>query len=188
MNQGLAQSFGLPKPEGALVASVSKDSPAAKAGIKTGDVILALNGKPVDNSSQLPPMVANVKPGAQATFQVWRDGKKKDIAVTVGELKGDQIVASAGGKAESGKLGLAVRPLTPEERKQAGVEHGLLVEDATGPAAQAGIQEGDVILSLNGTPVRSVAQLRALAAKSKKNVALLVKRNDTKIFVPLDLG
>jgi len=187
VTQGLAQSFGLDKPRGALVASVEKNGPAGKAGLKSGDVILAVNGQAVDTSNQLPPMVANIKPGSKATLQIWRDGGKKDVEVVVGELKGDQI-ASASGGSQNGRLGLAVRPLTKDEREQTQIDGGLLVENVSGPAAQAGIEQGDVILSVNGTPVKSVAQLRALIAKSGKHVALLVQRQDAKIFVPVELG
>jgi serine protease Do len=188
VTQGLAQSFGLDKPEGALVASVETNGPAAKAGMQPGDVILAVNGQKVDNSNQLPPMVANVKPGTKATLEIWRNGAKKQIEVVVGELKGEQVASARQGGAENGRLGLAVRALTKDEREQAQIDGGLLVEDVTGPAAQAGIQQGDVILSVNGTPVKSVPQLRALIAKSGKHVALLVQREDAKIFVPVELG
>jgi len=188
VTQGLAQSFGLDKPEGALVASVEKNGPAAKAGVQPGDVILTVNGQKVDNSNQLPPMVANVKPGSKATFEIWRNGTKKQLEVVVGELKGEQVASAREGAAEQGRLGLAVRALTKDEREQAQINGGLLVEDVTGPAAQAGIQQGDVILSVNGTPVKSVPQLRALIAKSGKHVALLVQREDAKIFVPVELG
>ncbi|MGA8052021.1 MAG: DegQ family serine endoprotease [Burkholderiales bacterium] len=188
VSQGLAQSFGLNKPEGALVSSVEKDGPADKAGMKAGDVILAVNGQKVENSNQLPPLVANVKPGTKATFDVWRNGAKKEVSVVVGELKSSQVASASGGADQNGRLGLAVRPLTKDERDQAQIDGGLLVENVTGPAQQAGIQQGDVILSVNGTPVKSVAQLRALIAKSGKHVALLVQREDAKIFVPLELG
>jgi len=100
----------------------------------------------------------------------------------------DAKVASAATPGEAhGRLGLAVRPLTPEERQQVGAR-GLVVEGVSGPAARAGIQPGDVVLSVNGTPVQSVEQLRAQVEKSGKTVALLVQREDTKIFVPLDLS
>lgn len=90
---------------------------------------------------------------------------------------------------QHGRLGLAVRPLNPDEQKEAGVRGGLLVEDVGGPAAKAGIQPGDIILSLNGTPVKSAEELRKLVERSgQKTLALLVQRADTKIFVPVELG
>ena len=187
VNQQLADSFGLKSPRGALVSSVEDGSPAAKAGLKSGDVILKFDSKEISRSAELPAQVADMKPGTKATLQVWRDGATKSIEVTVGEMK-DAKVASAATPGEAhGRLGLAVRPLTPEERQQVGAR-GLVVEGVSGPAARAGIQPGDVVLSVNGTPVQSVEQLRAQVEKSGKTVALLVQREDTKIFVPLDLS
>ena len=97
VSQGLAQSFGLDKPAGALVSSVEKDSPADKAGLESGDVILAMNGQKVERSNELPPMVAAVKPGNKATFEIWRKGSRKEITVTVGKFKGAKVASAAGG-------------------------------------------------------------------------------------------
>jgi serine protease Do len=189
VTQPLAQSFGLKEPAGALVSSIDPDGPAAKAGVQTGDVILAFNGTQIETSSQLPPMVAAVKPGTDATLEVWRHGQKKDLTVKVGELSSKQIASlESGDHAEQGRLGLAVRPLTPDERQQAGVSSGLLVEQVGGPAADAGIQQGDIVLAVNGTPVKTIAQLRSIIAKAGKHVALLIQRGDSKLFVPVDLG
>ncbi len=189
VTQPLAQSFGLKRPAGALVSSVDPNGPAAKAGIQSGDVILAFNGTKVETSAQLPPLVAAVKPGADATLKIWRHGEEKDLTVKVGKLSSKEIASIEGGnKADQGRLGLAVRPLTPQERQQAGVPSGLLVEQVGGPAADAGIQQGDIVLAVNGTAVKSVAQLRAIIDKAGKHVALLIQRDDAKIFVPVDLG
>ena len=188
VSQGLAQSFGLDKPGGALVSSVEKGSPADKAGLQSGDVILAINGQKVERSAELPPLVANVKPGTKATFDIWRKGSRKKITVTVGEFKGTKVASAAGHGGNNGRLGLAVRPLTSGEQQQSQIDGGLVVENAGGPAAAAGIQQGDVILAVNGNPVTSVAQLRALVARAGKHVALLIQREDAKIFVPVDLG
>jgi len=187
VNQGLAESFGLEKPAGALVSSVEPDGPAAKAGLRAGDVILGLNGKELASSAELPPQVANLKPGSEAKLQVWRDHGRRGVDVRLGEAK-DTTVAEAHGEHSGGRLGLAVRPLTPEERQQAGVPGGLLVEEVTGPAARAGIQAGDVVLALNGQPVSNVDQLRELAGKAGKHAALLVERGEAKIFVPVEIG
>jgi len=118
---------------------------------------------------------------------VWRDHGRRDVDVRLGEAK-DTTVAEAHGEHSGGRLGLAVRPLTPEERQQAGVPGGLLVEEVTGPAARAGIQAGDVVLALNGQPVSNVDQLRELAGKAGKHAALLVERGEAKIFVPVEIG
>jgi len=188
VSQGLAQSFGLDKPAGALVSSVEKGSPADKAGLQSGDVILAINGQKVERSAELPPLVANVKPGTKASFDIWRKGSRKKITVTVGEFKGAKVASAEGHGNDNGRLGLAVRPLTSDEHRQSQIDGGLVVENAGGPAAAAGIQQGDVILAVNGNPVTSVAQLRALVARAGKHVALLIQREDAKIFVPVDLG
>ena len=107
--------------------------------------------------------------------------------MTVGELKGAKVASADSPDQEHGRLGLAVRPLNPDERQQVGTK-GLVVEEASGPAARAGIQPGDLLLAVNGTPIQSVEQLRALVAKSGKTMALLIQRDDGKIFVPVDLG
>jgi serine protease Do len=187
VNQALAESFGLKKPAGALVSSVEKDSPAARAGIQPGDVIVRYNGTEVATSAQLPVLVSNTKPGEVAKLDVVRKGDAKRIDVTVGELKAEKV-AAADSAGEHGRLGVAVRPLSPEERQQVGVSGGLVVENATGAAALAGIQPGDVILSVNNTPVKNVEQLKQLVAKAGKRVALLVQREDAKMYVPVDLG
>ena len=187
VNQQLADSFGLKAPGGALVASVEEDGPAAKAGIKAGDVILRLNGRAISSSAELPAQVADVKPGTNATLEISRNGATKEIEVKVGELKGAKVASADSAGQDHGRLGLAVRPLNPEERQQAGTK-GLVVEQASGPAARAGIQPGDLLLAVNGTSIQSVEQLRALVAKSGKTMALLIQRDDGKIFVPVDLG
>jgi len=188
VNQDLANSFGLPKPEGALVSSVDKDSPAEKAGIKPGDVILKFNGEEIASSRDLPAMVADIAPGQTAKVEIWHDGKTREVSVDVGEMKfasNDEKPV----KGAKGGLGLAVRPLTADERKQAEVSEGLLVEDVEdGPASKAGIESGDVILSVNGEKVGSVDKLRSLVAKHDKNVALLVLRGNNKMFIPIQLG
>jgi len=187
INQSLASSFGLKHPAGALVNSVEDGSPADKAGIKPGDVILSLNGQPVDTSADLPPRVAVLKPGTEATMKVWRDNAEHQVTARVAELEQSTAIAETGSHTK-GRLGLAVRPLTREERSQSHVGDGLLVVEASGPAARAGITSGDVVLAINGTPVHDVDQLRDLARKAGHHVALLVQRDNEKIFVPLDLG
>ena len=189
LSQPLAESFGLPRPSGALVGSVDKSGPAAKAGIQPGDVLLSLNGTPIESSSELPPRVADLRPGSKASFEVWRNGAKKTVELTVGELKSDDVASNASPAAgHGGRLGLAVRPLTQDEKQQAELASGLVVEQASGPAAEAGIREGDVILAVNGRPVKSIADLRAATAKAGKVVALLIQREDAKIFVPVEIG
>jgi serine protease Do len=191
VNQQLANSFKLPRPMGALVSDVEADGPAAKAGLKSGDVITKLEGREIDRSADLPSRVAALKPGAAAHVEVWRNGKPQDIVVSLGELKDTVVVAKADKSDEQGRLGVAVRPLSPDEAKQLGGlanGSGLVVEQASGAAAEAGIQAGDVILSFNGQPVQSADQLKGLIAKSGGNAALLVQRGRNRIFVPVELG
>jgi serine protease Do len=187
INQSLAKSFGLSSPHGALVSAVEPNGPAAKAGIKAGDVILQVNGEAVQDSTDLPSEIADLKPGAQAKLQIWRDGAAQELAVTLGKLS-DSTVASNTPDAPQGKLGVAVRALTPQEKQESSIAQGLVVEQASGPAANAGIQAGDVILAIDGQPVSSPAQLRDRIAKASGSVALLIQRDDTRIFVPVDLG
>lgn len=193
VNQALAENFGLKSPNGALVSSVQKDSPGAKAGLKPGDVIVEFNGKAVHRSGELPPMVASLSPGTSVTLKIWRDGKAQDVKTQIATLDDEKTkLADAGddrgGTASKSKLGLALRPLTADERKQVEVAGGLLVEDVGGAAAKAGVQPGDVIVSVNSTPVKSVEELRAVVAKSGKTIALLVQREDARIFIPVPIG
>ena len=189
VNQALADNFGMKNPGGALVSSVQKDSPAAKAGVEPGDVIVKFNDKDITSSSQLPPLVAHVKPGEKVTLDVWRDGKAKTLTATVGELTDRTTLAQANGEAaQGGKLGVAVRPLSPEERKEADVPNGVVVEDVAGAAAKAGVRQGDVIIAVNNTPVKSPEQLKELIGKAGKTVALLVQREDARIFIPVTMG
>ncbi|QID19260.1 DegQ family serine endoprotease [Nitrogeniibacter mangrovi] len=189
VNQALAESFGLDKPAGALVTQVEPDSPASKAGLEAGDVILALNGKPVTDSGELPPEVARMKPGSNATLKIWRKGDTKNVDITIGELNSkDQVASADDGSADQGRLGVVTRPLTDQERAQAHVDNGLLVGAVTGAAERAGIRPGDVLLAVNGHPIHSVKELRHLIGKSEHHIALLVQRDDARIFVPIDLG
>ena len=188
LNQALAESFGLPRPEGALIDMVPGDGPAAKAGLKPGDVILALNGRQIRDSRELPPLVADLKPGSEAKLTVWREGKTQDVALRVGELEDRAQAAAETSEATRGRLGLAVRPLSPEEHRRADIKGGLVVEQVAGPAARAGIEPGDVVLAVNGQPIAAPEQLRDFAGKAGKHLALLIQRGDTTMFVPLDLG
>jgi serine protease Do len=189
VNQSLAENFGLPQPQGALIASLQKDSPALKAGLQPGDVILKFDGKPISRSGELPPMVAAVTPGTSVPLEIWRDGKTRTVHVTVGNSGEKSTVAStARDSAPSGKLGISVRPLSAEEKRSGDYAGGVVVEDVAGAAARAGIRPGDVIVSFNRTPVTSPEQLRELVAKAGKTAALLVQRDDATLFIPVPMG
>ncbi len=187
VNQALADSFKLSRPRGALVSEVVEDGPAAEAGVKTGDVILAVDGKAIERSSELPPIVAGIKPGKQATLTIWREQAEKTLRVKVGELDEGPVVASRddAGDAETGKLGLAVRPLTGSEREQLNTAGRLVVEAADGPAAIAGVERGDVILAVNGRQVGTPGEFRTAVDAAGATVALLIQRADAQIFVPV---
>jgi serine protease Do len=192
VNQALANSFGLPKTQGALISGVEPGSPADKAGLKSGDVVLGVNGKEVTQLGQLSGEIAGLKPGSNASLDVWRNGSRSKIDVKVGQLDEPQNLAAAGAGAqgETPKLGLTVRELAPAERAQIKSEGGLVVQNVTGAAARAGIQPGDVILAFNDTPLKTVDQLKSLVSKTEKSktVALLVQRDEARIYVPLQMG
>ncbi len=194
LNQTLAESFGLKRPDGALVTAVTPNSPAQKAGVQPGDVILSFDGKPVNSSAELPLLVADVRPGDSAKLKVWRKGKEQTLTVVVGTSPQATLAQAQQQPAptEQPRLGVAVRPLTPEEGQVSGLTSGLVVEQSGGAAAAAGIAPGDVIVAVNGTPVKSPAELRNLIQKAGKSVALLVQRNTgserTTVFVPVELG
>ncbi|MBX9633227.1 MAG: DegQ family serine endoprotease [Burkholderiales bacterium] len=188
VTQGLADSFGLKRPEGALVSDVSAGSPAQKAGLEPGDVIMQVGDDPVTTSTELPAQIARMQPGSHATLKVWRKGDVRSVDVTLAALPTDRVALGKTESAGGGKLGVDVRPLSPGERSQSGLSGGLVVQDVDGPAARAGIEQGDVIVAVNGTPVKTVEQLRALVAKAGKHVALLVQRDEARIFIPVPLG
>ncbi|TAH42107.1 MAG: Do family serine endopeptidase [Betaproteobacteria bacterium] len=188
VNQGLAESFGLDGAHGALVSRVEADSPAAKAGLEAGDVILKFDGQAVASSAELPPRVAAMQPGKSVALEVWHKGKSRTVTVTVGEMQPAQVATEDSGATDRGRLGVAVRPLSPQEQQEAETRGGLVVLDASGPAARAGIEEGDVILAVNGRPVTSADELRKQLAGAGKHVALLIQRHDARIFVPIELG
>ena len=188
INQTLADSFNLDKPEGALVSSVDKGSAADRAGLVPGDVIRKLNGQPIITSGDLSAIVGQSSPGEKVSLDVWRKGKTEILTAKLGD-SGDKAanVATSNASTGEGKLGLALRPLQTDERKASGIETGLLIEDVGGPSAKAGIQAGDVLLSINGTPAKSVDQVREVAVKAK-SVALLIQRGNSRIFIPVRLG
>ncbi len=189
VNQTFADSFKLDKPEGALVSSVEKGGPADKAGLKSGDVIRKVNSQAIITSSDLPALIGSATPGEKVNLEIWRQGKREEMTATLGDASEKAAkLAEADDGAGKGKLGLALRALLPQEKHDAGVTGGLLIEDVGGPAALAGVQPGDVLVAVNGTPIESVDQVRSIVAKTSKSLALLIQRNGSKIFVPVRVG
>ena len=187
LDQTLAQSFGLTDASGALVGSVEPDSPASKAGFKSGDVIRKIDGVAMVDSTDVTSRVGNAAPGTTIKVEVWRDRKPVELTATIGTLD-DGKVASADQDADTkGKLGVAVRPLTPEERKASGAT-GLVVERAGGAAARAGVQPGDVIVGVGTSKVSTVAELKTQVEKAGKTVALLIEREGHQIYVPVKIS
>jgi serine protease Do len=191
VNQGFADSFKLETVEGALVSTVERGSTGEKAGLKSGDIIRKVDGQPIVASGDLPAMMAIARPGQKVAMEVWRDGKIVQIAATLGNARDK---ADPGQRPElasadnSSKIGLALRPLDPSERRLSGIGQGLVIEDAGGAAASAGVEPGDVLLSVNGKPVSSVDQVRDLVGKASKSVALLIQRGSDRIFIPVRIG
>jgi serine protease Do len=188
LNQPLADSFGLKRPDGALVSSVAPNSAAAAAGLKSGDVITEVNGDPVTRSGELSSLIGMSPPGEHVTLKVWRDHNERTIQARLGSADKEGKVVADAGAADHGALGLTLRPLTSDEERQAKVDGGLVVEDVDGAAQRAGITAGDVLLAINGKSVQSIDQVKSVLASKPKSVALLVQRDGEKIFVPVKLG
>jgi serine protease Do len=190
----LAESFGLPKPMGALVNSVEKGGPADKAGIQASDVIVKFDNKDVDSSTELPRIVAATRPGSKVPMQVWRKGEPRDLTVTVGETPeertGTRQQSSKPSAEAVAKLGLSVAELTADQKRGLNVAGGVLVENAEGTAARAGIRRGDVILAVGNQEIKSVEDLNRLLAPGDRprTVALLVKRGEGSLYVPLRIN
>ena len=189
VDQTLANSFDLPQPHGALVSQVEPGSPADKAGIRGGDIIVGVDGDVLEQMSQLPAAIAAKRPGTNVHLDIWRDGKQQSIDVTVGGFDDARAAAAIpANETKTSKLGLALRELTSAEKSKLKSNSGVFVESAKGPAALAGMRRGDVILAVGSTPVESVEQLIELSKQSGQTLALLVQRNDQRSYVPIPVG
>lgn len=196
VNKDLAESFGLDKPAGALVAQVMQDGPAAKGGLQVGDVILSMNGQPIIMSADLPHLVGGLKAGAKASLEIIRDGKRQNLDLTVGALPEDEdleTATDADGQPErsSNRLGVAVADLTDEQKKAADLKGGVLIKDVQdGPAAMIGLQPGDVITHLNNQAITSAKQFTDVAKGLPKNrsVSMRVLRQGRASFITFKLA
>ena len=190
VSRDLAEGLGLGKVEGAAVSNVEEGSPAGKAGLEAGDVIMKIDGRSVEGSADLSRTIRALKPGTKVNLQVWRGGKTRDIPVTVAEFKDEEAVKVAAAKtkkpeAKPGKLGIAVTEMTAEQKKALKVASGVAVEAVDGAALAAGLQPGEVILRVNNVDVPNVKAFNETVAKLdiKKPVALLVRDENGTRFV-----
>jgi len=187
LNQSLAESFGLETPDGAVITSVVPDTPAARAHLQPGDVITEVNGQPVQSAGDVSNRVGTAAPGDMLRLRVWRSSSARPIDVKLDAVTSSKTERVARHEAP-GQLGLRVRPLTRDEKREARTDHGLLVRAVEGAAAHAGIQPGDVLLAFNGRPVSTVQELHQALDARPKRLALLIQRDDQRIYVPIDLG
>ena len=189
MSQPLSQSFGMATPHGALVSAVEPQSPGERAGLKAGDIITSVNGRIIDHSYDLPAVISQLTPGAEARLGVWHDRKATEVSVRTVLLEDTPVqMAKASSEDGGGKLGLVLRSLKPDEQKELHTRGRLVVEDVSGPALAAGLQAGDVVLGVNGSGVATVAELKREVARAGHSVALLIQREDAQIYIPVDPG
>ncbi|WP_375140301.1 DegQ family serine endoprotease [Pseudomonas plecoglossicida] len=195
VNKDLAESFGLDKPAGALVAQVLEDGPAAKGGLQVGDVILSMNGQPIVMSADLPHLVGSLKDGAKAKLEIIRNGKRQNLDVTVGALPDEDadITTPGQGSAErsSNRLGVAVSDLTAEQKKALELKGGVVIKEVLdGPAALIGLRPGDVISHLNNQAIGSAKEFTEIAKDLPKNrsVSMRVLRQGRASFITFKLA
>ena len=190
MTRELAQSFKLESPEGALIATVEPGSPADKAGLKPGDVVLGFNGQKIDDPNKLPRLVAETKPGQSATLKIWRGGKAEDVKFTAAELVAESKAAKPAidKTAKPNRLGLVVSELPAAQRKALGIDYGLVVENSE--ASRTALRPGDVIVGVGRDSFKSVEDFERLIAEQKPGdtVALLVRRGEATVYVPVEVG
>ncbi|MEO8278267.1 MAG: Do family serine endopeptidase [Ideonella sp.] len=195
VNQTLAEAFKLDKPAGALVSEVEPDSAAAKAGLQIGDVVLAANDHAIDLSADLPALVGLAQPGEQIRLDVWRRGAKLTLQARLDDANPKKATGEAEGSSSgtakaspSDRMGLALRPLTADEKRLSGLAAGLVIDGVSGAAQRAGVQQGDLLLAIDGQPVSDLVQAVAAETRAGKSVAVLVQRDGKRIYVPVRLS
>ncbi|MGU1884340.1 serine protease MucD [Pseudomonas aeruginosa] len=195
VNKDLAESFGLDKPSGALVAQLVEDGPAAKGGLQVGDVILSLNGQSINESADLPHLVGNMKPGDKINLDVIRNGQRKSLSMAVGSLPDDDeeiaSMGAPGAERSSNRLGVTVADLTAEQRKSLDIQGGVVIKEVQdGPAAVIGLRPGDVITHLDNKAVTSTKVFADVAKALPKNrsVSMRVLRQGRASFITFKLA
>ena len=207
----LAESFGLKKPMGALVNSLERGGPAQAGGIEPSDIILRFDGKVVNASSDLPRIVAATRPGSKVPVEVWRKGQSRELTVVVADTPDEKTAPRGPQRGQPGpqgqapqapsapsappnnsprvqpRQGLSVVDMTADQRTQLRLNAGVLVEEAQGNSARAGIRRGDVVVAINNVEIKTAEQFNALMAQFERgrNVALLVRRGENSIYIPL---
>lgn len=185
----VAEAIGLPKAQGALVSRVEPGSPAEKAGVLAGDIVLRFDGKNIERFSDLSRAVGETKPGKQSSLTIWRKGQTRDLAITVGEVEPDQVASreSTPAPAAANALGLTVSDLTEDKRRELRVTGGVQVDAAEGAAAAAGLRRGDIILGINNTDVTGARQFNDLVSKldARRPAFVLMRRGDVVRYVPI---
>jgi serine protease Do len=175
VTKDIAESVGLPKPQGALVRGVEAGAPAALAGVEAGDVILKFGGMNIEKASDLPRFVGNTKPGSKSTISVFRRGATKELTVTVVEIEDDKVAKKSAPKEVKPKAatvaqgwGLTVSDLTEAVKKDLKIKGGVKIDSATDAAERAGLREGDVIVSIANTEINNTKEFDAVLAKADK--------------------
>lgn len=187
LNQALADSFGLSRPDGALIAHVYPDSAAAGAGLLPGDVVTEVNGERIVRSGDLSSRISLATPGETVRLTVWRERAAREFVIKLGRAeKESEVSIKESTDLQLGELGLKLRALTRQEQAMAQVQGGLLVEQVTGAAARAGLTPGDVLLAINGVALKTEDQINRVMSAKPKSVALLVLRNGDRLYVPVE--
>ena len=192
VTQPLATSFKLDRPRGALVVRVTPNGPGAKGGLQVGDIILSMDGKPVENSKDLPMMTGSLQPGQKVELGIWRKGAETSATITLGELASDNVSKPQPPQQETppqnhqfGKLGLSLAELTEAQKKELGLPGGLVVMRAIGAAAQAGLMRGDILIGINQQTITDFKSFEQAMDSAKGNIALLVKRGEGVLYLAI---
>lgn len=190
LDQPLARAFGMEAPTGALVVHVAAGSPAALGGLQPGDVIAAYNGQRIDNTGDLSRQLVLATPGDRVRLGIWRERAERAVSLRLDGVTREAPEKPGPAGAPPRQLGLTLRALTGEERQAHAINGagGLMVQHSEGLAAREGVQSGDLLLAVNGTPAMTAEQVASLLAGRRGVVALLIQRQQVRLFVPVELG